>query len=724
MELSRRLLHCHGQLDYFCTIGEAPRPHHYQQTCPERQKEVVMKTKARLLQLGFLAFLLPMFFSCGSGSGPASNNLAEPVSLSLTEHNLTVSGGEAHQFVATVTGPSNTNVTWSLSGCTGATCGSISPTGLYAAPAIVPAELTVTVTAVAQADPGKTDQAAVRLMPIVVSISPADAWVAPGKTQVFGAFIQYDRLNAGVTWTLGPGCSDSCGTLSNVGPTSVRYTAPVTASGSSFMTLTATSVSNPSKKAQITITLAYGGAMTEGDYAFMFNGWAPMTNGWMYQIAAAGRFHADGQGNITQGVEDINSLSGVTQALPFTGDYSIGADGRGSFTFITSQGIATFRMVLDASKERGRFIRYDATQSNFPIFGSGYFELQDKAAFSLAALAGPYAFGAFDLELRVVGRFDAGASGGITGGSADVTQLERGGWEPQTTSANLELTGSFSPPSASTGRGTTTLNWGSPCNFAYYVISDQKILLVQIDARNSTTPYLSGEARRQKGPFSVASFSAPSIFSMAGAGISLAGWLVNAAVGQIIPDGSGSAGGVYDSSWGTTPDQPFAGSYTLASSGRSELQMKLASGDINTHVAYFYSPNEAFLMQTSGTDILFGRLKAQAAGPFSEGSLSGTYVTCTGPPAGDNAENACGLTTFDGSGGISSTVDVNIHGNLQHLDFDGTYTVAPNGHGTLIFSSPASGDAVFWAVSPTELMSAGAFTNSYKSYGTLLEYER
>ena len=686
-----------------------------------------MARPIRYLTLGLCLVILCMQCGCGSGSGPTPI-LSNPVSVSLTEHSLTLSGGETHQFSATVTGSSNTNVIWSISGCNGDTCGSISTSGLYSAPSVVSAKLAVNVAAAAAADSSRVDYAALALMPITVTISPMEPWIVPGTTQVFTASVQYDHLNAGVTWALDPACSDNCGTLSNVASTSVTYSAPATASDSARLKLTGSSVSDPSRKAETNITVAAAGGMAEGDYAFVFNGWnTPIKNGyyWMYEEIAAGRFHADAQGNITQGVEDINSQSGVVTALPFTGNYSVGANGRGSFTFITAQGIATFHMVLDASKSKGKFVRYDATQSDSPIFGSGYFELQDKAAFSLAALAGPYAFGVVGTHgvarWAAVGRFDADASGGFTGGSADAAKQTGVCDAPgQLVAANLQLTGSFGTPSASTGRGTAMLNWGSSYKFAYYVISHQKIVLVQVDTRDSDIPVLSGEVRRQNGPFSAASFSAPAVFSKTGSCLSICGLLVYSAVGQLVPDASGSVTGIYDDNHATA-DLPFTGSYTVAPSGRSEVQMKTVSGDTFNHVAYFFNPNEAFLLQTSGTDVLFGRLKGQAAGPFSEASLSGTYLTYTGPPPGENAENDSGLTTFDGAGGLTATVDVVTFGNLQYLDFNGTYTVAPNGRGTLIFSSPATGSGVFWVVSPGEVVSNGSIAGPRSA---LLVYEK
>lgn len=75
---------------------------------------------------------------------------------------------------------------------------------------------------------------------------------------------------------------------------------------------------------------------------------------------------------------------------------------------------------------------------------------------------------------------------------------------------------------------------------------------------------------------------------------------------------------------------------------------------------------------------MFGRLKGQAAGPFSEASLNGAYLTNTSPPVSERVENDSGLTTFDGAGGLTATVDVVTLGNLQYFDFNGTYTVGPN----------------------------------------------
>jgi len=102
----------------------------------------------------FLLFelaVLPLVVSCGSGTaGTVSPVISVRVSTSATS----VAAGQQAQFTATVTGTTNTSVTWLVVG--GAADGTISASGLYTAPAVVPNPALVTVTATSQADPTKS----------------------------------------------------------------------------------------------------------------------------------------------------------------------------------------------------------------------------------------------------------------------------------------------------------------------------------------------------------------------------------------------------------------------------------------------------------------------------------------------------------------------------------------------------------------------------------------
>ena len=97
--------------------------------------------------------------------------------------------------------------------------------------------------------------------PISVSISPTTASIPTGYgTQVFTATVNNDFQNLGATWSLsGTGCSGStCGTLSNITPTSATYTGPANVPSPAAVTLTATAVADATKTASAAITVTQG----------------------------------------------------------------------------------------------------------------------------------------------------------------------------------------------------------------------------------------------------------------------------------------------------------------------------------------------------------------------------------------------------------------------------------------------------------------------------------
>jgi hypothetical protein len=113
-----------------------------------------MKKHARLAGILSVAGALGMA-ACGGGGGSST-----PITVSVSANANSLETFQTVQFTATVTGTSNTAVTWQLS-CTaaGSVCGSLSATGLYIAPNTVPTVATttstdpamVTVTAISQA---------------------------------------------------------------------------------------------------------------------------------------------------------------------------------------------------------------------------------------------------------------------------------------------------------------------------------------------------------------------------------------------------------------------------------------------------------------------------------------------------------------------------------------------------------------------------------------------
>ena len=98
-----------------------------------------------------------------SGTG----TLAQAVVVTVTPSNASVIAGATQQFDAAVTETSDSAVTWTLSGagCIGAVCGTISSSGVYTAPLVVPSSATVTITATSAAAPTQSASAGITVVP-------------------------------------------------------------------------------------------------------------------------------------------------------------------------------------------------------------------------------------------------------------------------------------------------------------------------------------------------------------------------------------------------------------------------------------------------------------------------------------------------------------------------------------------------------------------------------
>src|SRR5207249_38488 len=88
-----------------------------------------------------------------------------PISVQLSPASTQVQAGSGAQFNATVSNSSNTSVTWQVNGIAGGdgANGTITSFGRYFAPAAVPANVNIMITAVSDADRSKSATATVTL---------------------------------------------------------------------------------------------------------------------------------------------------------------------------------------------------------------------------------------------------------------------------------------------------------------------------------------------------------------------------------------------------------------------------------------------------------------------------------------------------------------------------------------------------------------------------------
>lgn len=457
-----------------------------------------------------------------------------------------------------------------------------------------------------------------------------------------------------------------------------------------------------------------------GDYAFVFSGFRSSGG-----VAIAGSFTADGQGNITNGVQDFNSISGPPATQTFTGTYTLGNDGRGQLIFSSLAGSPTYAFAIDSTGSHGRMIEFDASG----IRGSGQLEKRSVNTCTSNTINGNWAFGVAGQEIAaggasagpavVVGSFAATPPGSPSGQGS----LGPGETDASTTGGvtmRNSLSGTFQTTSQST-RCTMTVSPGSLASltFSVYPVTSSKAFLVETDTVNSTTPFLTvGEMREQVGaPFTGAAgstFTATSVAGLSGGAIPSgeSAYVPYAAIAELIANGSGTF---------TMPlVQNFGGTITNdlglnAVSGNFSTGDQFGRVDTNltvpiTPVFYVAGPNEAFCIVEASNSALLGIFEPQSAGPFTASAINGTLAYGTAAPGMAVPTDFSGAVTLANTSTTAGTVNGSqdtstSSANTAGQTVTGTYSITDQaaGVGTLTLTAPAAFTGEFFIVSPTKL---------------------
>lgn len=649
---------------------------------------------------------------CGGGlqSLPPVTPPPKPISvLFLVAPPSSMAIHESVTVIAAVLNDSaNSQVTWSLScGSTvSGACGTLSATAamgetptIYTAPSAIPAGGTVTLKATSVTDPTKSVSATITITP-PIPISVAFGGVTPAVVQVngmvsFNAKISNDiSANPQVQWTAscngGPCGSFNPGVTGS--ETQTAYTAPVAVPSGGAVTVTATSVTDPTKSATATITIIKAAAtLANGTYVFQVAGpVGPLSNFISGVIVAE-------NGAITGGEQDyINYAVNQTDEQyqpefdPIAGgSYGTTPDGNLQITIKTNDlavgasGVETLNGVI-VSGSRVLITSFGG------YIASGTMDLQA----STATPGGGYAFTTFGVDefggtAGIGGVLNVDSTGGISG-TGSVLDINAG----STFTGQVSLAASTVSAPDSFGRVVFHLFPSGAqavisLYLAGYMVDGARIRLIETSGDNFMG-VMGGTAVAQgtsTGKFSSSSISG-STYVFGAAGEDANGTLQIA--GLVTANSDGSLRGTlnWNDLTGKSAQSPlsFSGSYAVDATGRATLS-NLTDGSSFEYQLQLYltGDGQGLLLSGENAVLVAGRAAQQQSGPFSGASFSGSYglnaaqygvTQFTGPgPAA-----ALGpLTVVAGNSGNAFTGFVDFGEGITNVAVSGSLTSGANG---------------------------------------------
>ncbi len=649
------------------------------------------------------------------------------ISITLNPITVSVSVVTSLQFTSTLSNGTNSVTVWNVNGIQGgnSTVGTIDSSGKYTAPAQTPSPATVTVNAISFEDSSLTVPATVTVVP------PPTVVLTPGnKTVTAGGQIPFSATVTGVTTSAGNivtnttalffvngvlGGNAIVGTIASTGPNSGIYTAPATPPLGQVVTVSAQAQAFPLASASSAVTVSgYTNASLQGAYAFSISG-NYVSGALSGPFFRAGSFTSDGNGNLTTGLEDINS-GGVPKTVSFAGTYTVGTDGRGSMKFNDGNTPVTFNFVV-VNNNQIQIIGFDTTGT-----ASGQANSQDTTSFAISSVFGTYAFNLTGVDgssnpLSQIGIFKASGTGSITSGLADVNDNGTPSVTPAAVTGTYmpDPSPSFSNSLISNGRGLLTLQLGtSTQHFAFYIISRGAIKLVETD----TTQAVAGAGLQQapNAVFNPASLQGNYVFQLSGS--NAAGGIASAGVLSASGTGKLTAGILDEDGAGAVSSIPSItnGTYTVASTGRGTATFTTTGRTYN--LAFYFGPTgTAVLQETDSAITSAGTFVQQQAVPTPlDTAILGTYALNSSGFAGTSAQVYIGQFTSNGAGVIppGGMIDTNTAGTLAPgAAVSGSYAVAASGRGAVILS-PLPSFAAYY-ISPTQAFTVGLDTGKVAS---------
>ena len=437
-----------------------------------------------------------------------------------------------------------------------------------------------------------------------------------------------------------------------------------------------------------------------GNYTFSISGFNSAG-----LVLMTGSFVADGSGNITSGVLDLNSADGIPRAnVSLKGTYSIQPNGLGTMSITpTLNKPMTFAIAVSAAGG-GRLILNNESNSYLPnAWGTGTIRLQNPSAFSLQQIAGSFASGSSGVD-PTLNRFAAASTFQIdvTGRLTGFVDTNDNG----TVSNNVPSAASLSAPDPTSGRGTAMfVTKGVLTHWVYYVTSANDLTFLSIDPISSPANLLQQTVLRQGlASFANSSLSGVSVLSSSGIAQSQDGQkqapaagVPDVVLGLLTTDGNGGGSASIDQNDGgtLTQQQTSQGTYSVAANGRVTLT---GFGSNTPPVLYLVNQNQAFLVGQDNT-VASGYLEPQSGAPFSAPSLTGEYWGGSIMPATASVTDSVTGAFADSNGNLTGTTSTSGPSGTGSAPVSATYSV--DGSGRITLTEGGIVTAILYVVSPT-----------------------
>lgn len=625
-------------------------------------------------------------------------------------------------FKAKIDGVDSTAVNWSVSSnsCTGSACGTVDSSGVYTAPATLPAgknSMVVAVIATSQADAAATAQAAITVLPITVSVSPAPVQVGQGLVQQFTAAAVPDYVAQTFTWSVTCTQAGACGTIAQDPATSglAVYTAPAAppngcTSGNCVM-VTATSTLNSAAPSSTSANVMVVKSRVSGTYAFRFSGYDSLGS----QVELAGSVTLL-NGAVTGGVVDQVTGSGASQGHNqysiTSGAYvpSLATDNNtndaGTLTLTSGASVTQFRTVLSSNGE----IQMIEPDGNGNVHGSGIMQKSAAAQFNTGAQKFVFLFTGLDPIGKRVGfigllPLDGTATTTTKGNiSAGMLDINDGG----TPSTFTGITGTYGPIPANGAWPMTLSAGGNTWGFTFYVGSGQTqsgtnpltLLAISTDPP-SVHPALSGTFAFQDP--SIATWDKTRLSSSAVShldGLDNTGSNTSVALAVASGDSNGNISGSFDAlNFGnpttTVAAQNFTCTYTAGTGGRYVVTLlgnnTTCTSPAIPFVFYASGANRGFLLDQSSAAVMAGAMDPQAsssspAGTFADSTLPGTYAMATASGGTSGVDPLAGNLVLTFVGAHPGTAAGTLYDPLINPPATGSYSIQFVGTGSIMLT--------------------------------------